>query len=204
MTQADTSGVRGDGSPESPGASSARADVLAALRRYNEAMRGSDVDGQLGFFAATWSGGKQASRAALRKSLEAQAGESRQKQFALDDADVRVDGDTALVDNVPLNSPAGNGTFQFRMVREADGVWRCESFGLSPSINAAAAQARGLRERVLRDPHRPGYHFVNPEGVAMPFDPNGAIHWNGRYHLFYLSGCRVRRQRRPLGPCVER
>ena len=49
-----------------------------------------------------------------------------------------------------------------------------------------AQEARRVRERVLADPARPGYHFVAPEGVAMPFDPNGAIHWRGRYHLFYI------------------
>ncbi|MBK8975749.1 MAG: GH32 C-terminal domain-containing protein [Planctomycetes bacterium] len=46
--------------------------------------------------------------------------------------------------------------------------------------------ARALREDLLRDPYRPGYHFVTPEGVCMPFDPNGAIYWKGRYHLFYI------------------
>jgi len=48
------------------------------------------------------------------------------------------------------------------------------------------ASARALREKLLRDPHRPLYHFVIPEGQAMPFDPNGAIFWKGRYHLFYI------------------
>jgi sucrose-6-phosphate hydrolase SacC (GH32 family) len=48
------------------------------------------------------------------------------------------------------------------------------------------SSARALREKLLSDPHRPGYHFVIPEGQAMPFDPNGAIHWKGRYHLFYI------------------
>jgi len=46
--------------------------------------------------------------------------------------------------------------------------------------------ARDLRERLLADPYRPGYHFVIPEGRGMPFDPNGAIFWKGRYHLFYI------------------
>ena len=46
--------------------------------------------------------------------------------------------------------------------------------------------ARALREKTLSDPSRPGYHFVIPEGVGMPFDPNGAIFWKGRYHLFYI------------------
>ena len=46
--------------------------------------------------------------------------------------------------------------------------------------------ARALREHLLADPHRPGYHFVTPEGSCVPFDPNGAIFWKGRYHLFYI------------------
>jgi len=54
------------------------------------------------------------------------------------------------------------------------------------SDKQAAAIAREVREKLLRDPHRPGYHFVIPEGTGMPFDPNGAIFWKGRYHLFYI------------------
>lgn len=50
----------------------------------------------------------------------------------------------------------------------------------------ANAVARALREKLAGDPHRPGYHFVIPEGTGMPFDPNGAIYWKGRYHLFYI------------------
>ena len=46
--------------------------------------------------------------------------------------------------------------------------------------------ARALREKLLSDPYRPGYHFVTPEGRCMPFDPNGAVYWKGRYHLFYI------------------
>lgn len=48
------------------------------------------------------------------------------------------------------------------------------------------SSARALREKLLSDPHRPGYHFVIPEGRAMPFDPNGALFWKGRCHLFYI------------------
>ena len=50
----------------------------------------------------------------------------------------------------------------------------------------SAWATRNLRERILTDPGRPGYHFVMPEGIAAPFDPNGAIYWKGRYHLFYI------------------
>ncbi|MHB8520592.1 MAG: GH32 C-terminal domain-containing protein [Limisphaerales bacterium] len=52
--------------------------------------------------------------------------------------------------------------------------------------NNANSTARALREKLLSDPYRAGYHFVTPEGTCMPFDPNGAIYWKGRYHLFYI------------------
>ncbi|MFV1968269.1 MAG: GH32 C-terminal domain-containing protein, partial [Pirellulaceae bacterium] len=57
---------------------------------------------------------------------------------------------------------------------------------LSIDFSNADAMARALREKLLSDPFRPGYHFVTPEGRCMPFDPNGAIFWKGRYHLFYI------------------
>ncbi len=45
---------------------------------------------------------------------------------------------------------------------------------------------RAFRELLLNDKHRPIWHFVSPEGNGMPFDPNGAIFWNGRYHLCFI------------------
>ena len=35
------------------------------------------------------------------------------------------------------------------------------------------------------DPHRPQYHYVNPE--ANLNDPNGLCFWQGRWHLFYQA-----------------
>jgi beta-fructofuranosidase len=61
-----------------------------------------------------------------------------------------------------------------------------ESVKTMTATSGANESARALREKLLSDPHRPGYHFVIPEGQAMPFDPNGAIYWKGRYHLFYI------------------
>ena len=52
--------------------------------------------------------------------------------------------------------------------------------------NRMIHDARLLREKYLCDPHRPGFHFVVPEGVHAPVDPNGTIFWKGRYHLFYI------------------
>ncbi len=54
------------------------------------------------------------------------------------------------------------------------------------SLNDIIDAQRELREILLSDPHRPTYHFVAPEGSCMPFDPNGAIYWKGRYHLQYI------------------
>ena len=56
----------------------------------------------------------------------------------------------------------------------------------SVDLSNANSAARALREKLLSDPYRPGYHFVTPEGRCMPFDPNGAVYWKGRYHLFYI------------------
>ena len=46
--------------------------------------------------------------------------------------------------------------------------------------------ARELREHLLRDRYRPGYHFAIPEDIGRPGDPNGAFFAGGRYHLMYL------------------
>ena len=57
---------------------------------------------------------------------------------------------------------------------------------ISPELELLADASRIHRERLLKDPHRPGYHFIVPEGVNAPVDPNGALYWNGRYHLCYI------------------
>lgn len=43
-----------------------------------------------------------------------------------------------------------------------------------------------LHKIASSDPFSPRYHFICPEGIRGPFDPNGAIFWKGRYHLFYI------------------
>ena len=45
--------------------------------------------------------------------------------------------------------------------------------------------ADSRRRLSKKDPYRPVYHFVNPEGMMN--DPNGLCYWQGRYHLFYLA-----------------
>lgn len=56
-----------------------------------------------------------------------------------------------------------------------------------PAVPARVVQSTRLfRERLLRDPYRPGYHFCVPEGNGRPGDSNGCFWANGRYHLMYL------------------
>jgi beta-fructofuranosidase len=41
------------------------------------------------------------------------------------------------------------------------------------------------RKKMSGDPHRPIYHYVNPEGRLN--DPNGLCFWQGNWHLFYQA-----------------
>jgi beta-fructofuranosidase len=49
----------------------------------------------------------------------------------------------------------------------------------NPMLERFAASRRAL----AADPHRPLYHYVNPESTLN--DPNGLCFWQGRWHLFY-------------------
>jgi sucrose-6-phosphate hydrolase SacC (GH32 family) len=56
------------------------------------------------------------------------------------------------------------------------------------SLKKITKECSQLRTGLLKDRYRLGYHIVAPEGICIPFDCNGAIFWNGRYHLMYLAG----------------
>ena len=163
-------------------------EVSVAIENYNAAVEARDPHGQVAFFAESYTGSGGMTKAELLAYFtdEIEQGRDVAKRFVLDGAKVIVDGDTVIVDPATLRSPTGGGAFEIRMKREEDGVWRCESLTGSRSGYETAESARSLRERILSDPARPGFHFVVPEGIAMPFDPNGAIYWKGRYHLFYI------------------
>ena len=42
-----------------------------------------------------------------------------------------------------------------------------------------------LREELIRDFHRPRYHFLPADGLWN--DVNGTLYWKGRYHVFFLA-----------------
>lgn len=63
----------------------------------------------------------------------------------------------------------------------------CQKSSSKVDIEIISRKKRGqIHAIALADPHAPLYHFIPPEGQCWSFDPNGAIFWQGRYHLFYL------------------
>lgn len=68
------------------------------------------------------------------------------------------------------------------------------AMALIATVPAGAAETKGkmlgqnqaLRAKYLKDRHIPLYHFVCPDGLSHPFDPNGSIFWHGEYHLMYI------------------
>lgn len=53
-------------------------------------------------------------------------------------------------------------------------------------MTSSLEKRKRVAELIRKDHHAPLYHFIAPEGICMPFDPNGALFWKGRYHLFYI------------------
>jgi len=54
------------------------------------------------------------------------------------------------------------------------------------NLRKCVRNARELREKLLTDRTRPGYHFAIPEDVGFPGDVNYCFYARGRYHLMYL------------------
>jgi beta-fructofuranosidase len=165
--------------------------IMAAVRAYAEAMEAGDAEAALAFFSEDWSK-DGATKEDLRENFAGGffAAAYEDTEVDLDQAEIVVDGDTATVGPVIFKTPGEDTPYMFEMKRESDGRWRAvygEWFMVADkNLNQNAQTARALREKILSDPARPGYHFVIPEGIGMPFDPNGAIYWKGRYHLFYI------------------
>ena len=164
---------------------SIKAQVLAVFKHYNAAVASGDAEGQLAFFSEQWKSESGVTKAEIRTALQ-NHNEPGSKRFVVDDAKVIIEGDTATIDPVEFRAPFGGGSFYFEAKRESDGAWRCLTMAGTKIIDVSAENARSKREQIMSDPARPGYHFVMPEGTAMPFDPNGAIYWMGRYHMFYI------------------
>jgi len=186
-----------------PKAEGDEADVMAVMDDYRSAFLAGDVDALLALFSEDWKDTHGSTKEDMKEGIKGMSEKGSHKGLEVDLSviDVVVDGDMATVTPVTLSSPEGSITYTHKLKKEADGVWRlvrtdtlsweafemdAEERKLKAEHDVAALAARDLRERLLSDPHRPGYHFVMPEGIANPFDPNGAIYWKSRYHLFYI------------------
>lgn len=171
--------------------------VKAMLESYASAIANADIDALGEVYSDAWESSKNISKAEMLEHY----GRSDELQVLFKSAELKFDGDSATISPVAISSPKGTVTFTHTLQKEADGAWRIrrtetidwdtmkmddQQQADKARFDAAAMAARELREFILGDPARPGYHFVMPEGIATPFDPNGAIYWKGRYHLFYI------------------
>jgi len=176
---------------------SSAAAVVAAMEAYASAITSADVEALSDVYSDAWQGSKDITKAQLIDHYKGSSG----LRVDLESAEIRTDGDSARVSPVSILSSKGSVTYSHTLNKEPDGVWRirhsetidwetvpmdAEEKARQSESDKQAMAARQLRERILGDPARPGYHFVMPEGIAVPFDPNGAIYWKGRYHLFYI------------------
>ncbi|HJN52460.1 MAG: GH32 C-terminal domain-containing protein [Pseudomonadales bacterium] len=186
-----------------PNDKSVEAEVLATMREYGTAMEAGDVNALLACYSEDWEDNHGTRKDSLKDRYQGVSGKGGIKETEVDESEagVVVYGDSATYTPVTLWSPSGSITYTHKLKKEADGVWRlihteAIDWGTIPldaeerirkaENDASALTARHLREQILNDPSRPGYHFGSPEGIASPFDPNGAIYWKGRYHLFYI------------------
>ena len=58
-----------------------------------------------------------------------------------------------------------------------------QAVGAGAMYSVLSGRVMGAEEKVNM---RPAYHITSCNEVAWPFDPNGAIHWKGWYHLMYI------------------
>ena len=178
-------------------------EVLAAMQAHVTARIEGDVDTVIASYSEDWRDSKGFSKDSLRDGhLEFTTGAMQADiQINLDAAETIVDGEHATFGPVVIDTEKGRITYSYKLRKEQDDVWRLiftqtvnwEPFpmdektqAMKDAIDQLAMTVRSHREQLLTDPWRPGYHFTVPEGVAIPFDPNGAIFWQGRYHLFYI------------------
>ena len=126
---------------------------------------------------------------------------SEDVEINLDRAKLTKINDVVTYSPITIHTSKGTITYAYSLKKEVDGIWRIiftktlnwEPFPMTKDMKAlkdnldnTAMIVREHRESLLQDKFRPTYHFNTPEGYASPFDPNGAIFWKGKYHLFYI------------------
>ena len=171
--------------------------IKTLLTAYESALSTADMESFSGLLSDDFQDSKGTSKAELIKHYSGATG------LAIDffGGELTVDGNVATFSRATISSPKGSLTNVLTIRQESDGIWRiCRTEAIDWDTepmdeeqrirryesDQLAMTIRTFREKLLSDPARPGYHFVMPEGIATPFDPNGAIYWKGRYHLFYI------------------
>ena len=103
--------------------------------------------------------------------------------------------ETDLTGRFPVNCLTGGARFEDgRLVLESEGATLMAMTAPPAAASAARAHADGdelqtygrVRNRLIADHTRPIYHLISPESGAHVADPNFAIFWKGRYHLFFI------------------
>ena len=178
-------------------------EVMLVMREHFAARLDGDAETALDAYAEDWSDSKGYSKSSMRKDhlIFDYGPDKTEIDLDLGSVEILVEKDRATFGPVIIFSPKGSITYAYRLRKKADGRWLItftqtvdwelgsvdkETTERKRELDGIAAVIRQHRESLLQDPLRPGYHFVVPEGVAFPFDPNGAIYWKGRYHLFYI------------------
>ena len=173
------------------------------MQAHVAARMSDDMDAVVNSYSDQWTDDKGFTKGTQKDWHIASAVGDAKLEITIDlrTVEILVDGDAATFSPVRTDTAKGRTSQKHQLRKEADGVWRIvysqvvdwesgpmddASQAQKDGIDATALIVRAHREQLLNDRWRPGYHFVVPEGVAMPFDPNGAIFWQGRYHLFYI------------------
>ncbi len=178
-------------------------DVFAAIKAHTTARINGEVDAVIDSHSEDWEDNKGYRKKNLKDGHLAFTTGALKTDISVDlsQTEISITDDRAVCGPVVVSTQEGELSYRYTLKKETDGVWRLvytQTLAWKPaSLDALSSerqeQAESLartvrqhRETLLKDPFRPAYHFVIPEGVAFPFDPNGAIFWKGRYHLFYI------------------
>ena len=177
--------------------------VKQVMQGHFSARLDGDVDSALDSYSEDWCDSKGYRKSSLRKDhLTFDYGPHKSEiDVDLSSVEISVEDDRATFGPVVISTTKGSVTYAYSLKKEIDDCWRItftqtvdwelgpvdkELMAKKRLLDESAAVIRHHREALLQDHLRPGYHFVVPEGVAFPFDPNGAIYWKGPYHLFYI------------------
>ena len=180
-----------------------KSEVGRAMSAHFDARRSGDIETVISSYSDDWTDSKGFTKDSLRDGhLAFTIGATTENvQINLDEVRITHDGDFKNYSPVTIHTSKGTISYAYTLKKESDDVWRIiytktlnwEPFPMTKAmkarkdkIDATAMLVREHRETLLKDKFRPNYHFIVAEGYAAPFDPNGAIFWKGKYHLFYI------------------